>query len=117
MRTRIASGEWQPGSLLPASPRLMHEYEVGRATVQTALAALRAEGLIDMEPGIGVRVRVQHERQVVPVPRGAYVDARMPTPAERAELDIPEGVPVQVVTVGGRVRGVYPSDRVRLSTS
>ncbi|WP_133305764.1 winged helix-turn-helix domain-containing protein, partial [Micromonospora sp. MW-13] len=57
MRTRIASGEWQPGSLLPASPRLMHEYEVGRATVQTALAALRAEGLIDMEPGIGVRVR------------------------------------------------------------
>lgn len=57
------------------------------------------------------------EPERVRVPRGALVSARPPTPGERARMGIPDGVPVQVVTVGGRVRGTYPADRVVLSTA
>ncbi|TCB97603.1 GntR family transcriptional regulator [Micromonospora zingiberis] len=117
LRARIAAGEWPPGALLPAQARLAHEYEVGKATVLAAVAALRAEGLIDVERGVGLRVREPADRERVAVPRGALIVCRPPTPDERARLDIPEGVHVQVVTVGGRVRGVYPGDRVELSTS
>ncbi|WP_432050337.1 GntR family transcriptional regulator [Verrucosispora sp. NA02020] len=114
LRARIAAGEYAPGSLLPSETRLAQEYEVGRGTVRRAVGLLRAEGLVDVASGRGTRVRGQAEREVVSVPRGSMIDSRMPTPDERAELDIPDGVPVQVVTTGGRVRGVYPSDRVRL---
>ncbi|MFI2577671.1 GntR family transcriptional regulator [Streptomyces rochei] len=114
LRARITAGEWPPGALLPPAARIGYDYGVGKATVQAAVTALRAEGVVDVERGVGIRVRVQAEREIVSVPRGALIDARMPTPAERRDLDIPEGVPVQVVTLGGRVRGVHPADRVTL---
>lgn len=117
LRARITSGEWPPGSLLPPAPRLRHEYGVGKATVQAAVAALRAEGLIGLERGIGIRVREPVERRRVAVPRGSTIRARMPTPQERAALDVPEGVPVLVVIIGGRERGPYPADRVDLTVS
>ncbi|MEU7617160.1 winged helix-turn-helix domain-containing protein [Micromonospora rifamycinica] len=114
LRAGILDGTYPPGALLPSETRLSQEHGVGRGTVRRAVAELRAEGLVDAASGRGTRVRSVAERDIVSVPRGALVNARMPTPAERAELDIPEGVPVQVVTVGGRVRGVYPADRVTL---
>ena len=117
LRARVAAGEWPPGSLLPPAPRLRHEYGVGKATVQAAIGALRGEGLIGLERGIGIRVREPAEPVRVAVPRGAQVSARMPTARERADLDVPEGVPVLVVTLGGRVRGVYPADRTVLTLS
>lgn len=117
LRARIVAGEWPPGTLLPPSPRLRHEYGVGKATVQAAIGSLRAEGLIGLERGIGIRVREPVERQRVAVPRGGEVSSRMPTARERADLDVPEGVPVLVVTLGGRVRGVYPADRTVLTLS
>lgn len=49
--------EWQPGDLPPPQPRLRYEYDVGKVTVQSAIAALRAEGLVTVERGVGVRVR------------------------------------------------------------
>lgn len=114
LRARIASGEWTPGSLLPPQPRLRHEYGVGKATLQAAVAALRAEGLVDVERGVGVRVRGEQERETVRVPRGATLISRMPTGQERAELGIPEGVPVMEVRIGGRVQ-MHPADRVVLT--
>ena len=114
LRARIAAGEWPAGGLLPAQARIGHDYGVGKATVQAAVNALRAEGVIDVERGVGIRVREPAERELVAVPRGAEIEARMPTPEERASMGIPEGVPVQVVTTGGRVRGVYPADRITL---
>lgn len=116
LRARIVAGEWPPGSLLPPAPRLRYEYGVGKATVQTALSSLRAEGLIDLERGIGLRVREPVEVQVVKVPRGARTRSRMPTPQERVELDLPEGVPVLLVSFGGRTMR-YPADRTELSHS
>ncbi|MFG2059646.1 GntR family transcriptional regulator [Micromonospora sp. NPDC048930] len=117
MRARIESGEWAPGSLLPPQQRIGHEHGVGKATVEQAVRSLRAEGLIDLERGIGLRVREPIERKRVAVPRGSVVRSRMPTPEERADLGIPEGVPVMVVIVGGRERGPYPADRVDLTVS
>lgn len=117
LRARTASGEFPAGSLLPAAPRLRHEYGVGKATVQKALDTLRAEGLIELDRGIGMRVREPVERRRVSVPRGSLVRARMPTPQERADLDVPEGVPVLIVVLGGRERGPYPADRTDLTFS
>ncbi|MEW2474581.1 GntR family transcriptional regulator [Micromonospora gifhornensis] len=117
LRARIEAGEWPPGALLPPAPRLRHEYGVGKATVKAAVDALRSDGLVDLERGIGMRVREPVVRERVPVPRAALITARPPTPDERASMAIPEGVHVLEVTVGGRVRGVYPADRTALSTA
>ncbi|SCL42159.1 hypothetical protein GA0074692_6841 [Micromonospora pallida] len=78
---------------------------------------LRAEGLVDVASGRGTRVRELVDLERVAVPRGAVTRSRMPTVEERAEMDIPEGVPVLVVILGGRVRGVYPADRAEITHS
>ncbi len=117
LRARIAAGEWPEGGLLPAQARIGYDYGVGKATVQAAVNALRTEGLIDVERGVGIRVRAAAYRERVAVPRGATITSRMPTVDERGELDMPEGVPLLLVVVGGRLRGRYPADRVDLTTS
>lgn len=114
LRARIESGEWRPGALLPPHPRLQHEYAVERATVQRAVADLRQAGLVDVERGIGVRVRERVAEERVRVARGSEVRSRMPTATERAEHGLADGVPVFVVTIGGRSR-VLPGDRTVLT--
>ncbi|MEU7771203.1 GntR family transcriptional regulator [Micromonospora taraxaci] len=116
LRARIEVGEWPPGALLPPAPRLSHEYDLGKATVKRALDSLRADGLVDLDRGIGLRVREPVEVEVVRVPRGARTRSRMPTPAERADMGIPEGVPLLLVTFGGRTTR-YAADRTELSHS
>lgn len=113
LRARILNGTYPPGALLPSETRLSQEHGVGRGTVRRAVAELRAEGLVDAASGRGTRVREAADREIVSVPRGALVSARMPTPEERAGWTS-RRVPVQVVTLGGRVRGVHPADRVTL---
>ncbi|WBB73205.1 GntR family transcriptional regulator [Micromonospora sp. WMMD1128] len=119
LRARIAAGEWPAGGLLPAQSRIGYDYGVGKAAVQAAVGILRNEGLVVTERGYGTRVAVEQELTRVAVPRGAQVRSRMPTEAERAELGIEPGavVPVLVVSLGGRVRGVYAADRVVLTLS
>ncbi|TDC81092.1 GntR family transcriptional regulator [Micromonospora sp. KC606] len=117
LRSRIIAGVYAPSDLLPSETRLSQEYGVGRGTVRRAVSLLRAEGLVDAASGRGTRVREPVELRRESVPRGAIIQARMPTPEERASLGIPEGVPVQVVTVGGRLRGVYPANQFELTTA
>lgn len=117
LRELITSGHIGPGRLLPSSRRLEQEYGVSRETVRRALEVLRREGLVVTESGHGTRVREQQPRDRVPVPRGASVISRPATPEERAEHDVAEGGHVLVVSLGGRVRGVYPTDRVELTCS
>ena len=116
LRARIVSGEWPPGTLLPPQPRLRYEYGVGKATVHAAIGALRAEGLVTVERGVGVRVREVAERQEVSGEPGSTVETRMPTPEERATFQMAEGVPVLVVTAPDGWTDVYPGDahRVRI---
>ncbi|MEU6367315.1 GntR family transcriptional regulator [Streptomyces sp. NPDC046931] len=57
IREAILSGEFPPDSLLPSEAQLMGRYGVSRPTVRNAIAALRAEGLIDVRHGKGSFVR------------------------------------------------------------
>jgi len=57
IREAILSGEFAPDSLLPSEAQLMARYQVSRPTVRNAIAALRAEGLIDVRHGKGSFVR------------------------------------------------------------
>lgn len=115
LRARIAAGEWAPGQLLPSQARLGYDYAVGKATVQAAVTALKAEGLITVERGIGIRVSEPVERRRVSVPRGSSVVSRPATSEERAELGLAVGEHVLVVTLGGRVVGTHPASQVELT--
>ncbi|WP_225074756.1 GntR family transcriptional regulator [Streptomyces sp. CoT10] len=57
IREAILTGEFAPDSLLPSEAQLMARYGVSRPTVRNAIAALRAEGLIDVRHGKGSFVR------------------------------------------------------------
>lgn len=100
LRDAITAGELAPGALLPTERDLAHQYAIGLDTVRDALAVLRAEGLIQTRRGHGSRVREAPELIVVRVNREARIRARMPTEAERARLDLDEGVPVLVIRRG-----------------
>ncbi|MER7876697.1 GntR family transcriptional regulator [Streptomyces solisilvae] len=57
IRSGIAAGEYKPGSPLPSETQLIERYKVSRPTVRKAIAALRAEGLIEVIHGKGSYVR------------------------------------------------------------
>ncbi|WOX10282.1 GntR family transcriptional regulator [Streptomyces sp. N50] len=57
IREAILSGEFAPDAMLPSEAQLMTRYGVSRPTVRNAIAALRAEGLIDVRHGKGSFVR------------------------------------------------------------
>lgn len=62
IRTRIANGDLQAGDLVPSVRSLMRDYGVAIATAQKALSALRAEGYIKPERGVGSLVTTEEER-------------------------------------------------------
>ena len=53
LRTRLADGEFAPGSTLPSEAKLCSEYHVSRNTLRRSLDQLAAEGLIVAQPGRG----------------------------------------------------------------
>ncbi|MFF4695803.1 GntR family transcriptional regulator [Streptomyces chattanoogensis] len=57
IREAILSGEFQAGAPLPSEAQLIERYKVSRPTVRNAVAALRAEGLIEVHHGKGSFVR------------------------------------------------------------
>ena len=89
---------------------------MGKATIKAATDELRTSGLVDLERGIGIRVREAARKERVKVPRGAATEGRMPTDDERRALGLPEGVGVFVVTYGAS-RKIYGQDRVLLTHS
>ena len=50
LKCRITEGLLLPGSRLPSSRVLKDEYQVSLFTINKVLAALREEGLIELEP-------------------------------------------------------------------
>lgn len=113
LRGLIASGELAPGDRLPSEESLTQEWGIARNTVRKAISTLRADGLVDVDPPRPTRVRQRPAETVVEVSAGT-VRSRMPTPAERREHGIAEGVPVLVVEdAKGRVQ-VHPADRTVL---
>lgn len=57
LRQAIKSGEYSPGSTIPALPELMRRYNVARNTVRDAIGALTQEGLVTPMQGVGTVVR------------------------------------------------------------
>jgi GntR family transcriptional regulator len=114
IRADIAAGRLKPGQALPSETRLMQQYELGRVAVRQALGVLRSEGLVVTVKREGTYVRPQVPIERVAVERAAEVTARMPSPDERKEFHIPEGVPVFVVKQPGKRNQVLPADRTIL---
>lgn len=79
IREAILSGEFVPDTLLPSEAQLMTRYSVSRPTVRNAIAALRAEGLIDVRHGKGSFVRsaghpaLTYERRIARTAEGKFV--------------------------------------------
>ena len=107
IRQKISNGDLAPGDKLQSEKYLAEEYDVGRDTIRDALQHLRKEGLIESRRGYRTTVRRSIQREVVVLPSGQSIFARMPTPEECHQHNIVvEGVPVLVVD--GQV---YPADR------
>lgn len=53
MRARIADGTYPPRTRVPSVLQLQAEFGIAAATGQKVHRALRAEGLIYTEPGLG----------------------------------------------------------------
>ena len=62
MRASIISGEWEPGRQIPPEEQLSALYDVSRPTIRQAVAALRTEGLLDVQQGRGSFVRDRQAR-------------------------------------------------------
>ncbi len=57
LRAKIEKGEIPPGAPIPSVNELMRTYGIANATVQKALRPLKAAGLVETRPGVGVFVR------------------------------------------------------------
>ena len=57
LRSKIQSGEWQAGDLIPAESELTRDYRLSRITVRAALDQLVKDGLIDRFAGRGSFVK------------------------------------------------------------
>lgn len=98
LRARIESGALQPGAQLPSVSALTQEFDVAGTTVQKALRALKAAGLVDSKPGKGVFVR-EHKRIIsrsadftAPVPEGTKPKHGPSTAVEVGEAVPPDDV-------------------------
>lgn len=56
---RIADGTYAPGSRVPSVVEIAAEWDVAASTAQKVLAALKAEGLVRSEVGLGTFVADQ----------------------------------------------------------
>ncbi|WP_275785889.1 FadR/GntR family transcriptional regulator [Pararhizobium gei] len=56
LRRAIAAGQFPPGTKLPSEARLSEAHGVSRTVVREAIAALRADGLVEAKQGAGVFV-------------------------------------------------------------
>ncbi|MGW1881286.1 GntR family transcriptional regulator [Streptomyces sp. NPDC001970] len=79
IRESILSSEFDPDAPLPSEAQLIARYKVSRPTVRNAIAALRAEGLIEVRHGKGSFVRSGRQpslsiaRRVGRTSRGRFV--------------------------------------------
>jgi GntR family transcriptional regulator len=57
IRSKIASGEYAAGAVVPSETQLAQEFGVAKMTARGALEVLKAEGLLDARQGRATRVR------------------------------------------------------------
>jgi DNA-binding GntR family transcriptional regulator len=86
LRARLASGEFQPGAVLPSEAALVAEYSVARNTVRRALDQLAEEGLIVTRPGRGRLVAEPGQRVERARPEYQRIAAELREQIESGEL-------------------------------
>jgi GntR family transcriptional regulator len=57
LRTRIQSGEFPPGRVLPSEATLMQQYGIARETARKGVRVLKDEGIVHIVQGRGAYVR------------------------------------------------------------
>jgi 8-oxo-dGTP pyrophosphatase MutT (NUDIX family) len=67
LRTKIASGRWQPDDRLPTMAQLQEQYGVAKGTIGNAIRQLREEGVVITRGASGIYV-AQREEPHVPEP-------------------------------------------------
>jgi DNA-binding transcriptional regulator YhcF (GntR family) len=97
LRDQIIQGELQVGAQLPSGNEMQARGGVTRVTYQHAVDQLRDAGLVVTRAGKGTFVVAVPMLQVVDLSAGDEVSARVPTEAEREQLDTGLS-PVLVVT-------------------
>lgn len=110
LRALITGGELPPGTYLASEVRLAQDYAVGRDSVRSAIALLRAEGLVETRRPGGTRVR-STERTEVEVELGSTVYYRAASADERMSLGLSSGGHVAVVTSPDGESATYVADR------
>ena len=63
IRERIEKGEYAAGERIPSVLALVEEFGVTQVTIRKAIAALREDGWIRTETGMGSYVLTEKERQ------------------------------------------------------
>lgn len=96
LRDEIMSGDLPPGDKVPSTQQLKDRFGASNATVQKALQALKAEGLVVGRAGAAVTVRAHRQRTMRP--------AASVAPA-------PPGQPYRWITEAG-TRGVRARSRL-----
>ncbi len=75
LRTRVSSGTYAAGRVLPSESEMSAEFGVSRVTIRKALEILRDEGLVDARQGFGWFVAGKQVRQ--PLGRLATIEDQM----------------------------------------
>lgn len=104
LRDRIAAGEYDADSQLPAKKALMARYGAALATVDAALDVLRQEGRIETVQGSGTFLRKPPEPE--PSPELAAIIKRLEAVENRTERL--EGMEVNLMELYGKSGHDYP---------
>jgi GntR family transcriptional regulator len=62
LRRRILAGEYPPRSTIPAVPRLMQQYDIGRNTALRVIYTLAEQGLVIIKKSKGTYVVPPEDR-------------------------------------------------------
>ncbi|MBB3713568.1 DNA-binding FadR family transcriptional regulator [Limimaricola variabilis] len=84
LREQIEAGRYAPGDRLPSEAQLTREFDVSRTVVREAVAALRADRLVEPRQGAGVFVLAPRETVSPPFQKIDY--AKISTVLEMLEL-------------------------------
>jgi GntR family transcriptional repressor for pyruvate dehydrogenase complex len=116
LRSRILSGEWPPGTKLPAIERLAVEVGVSRTVAREAVKALATQGLLQVVHGHGTVVAPSTNRPVIEALRfgmrqhadlAGIVEVRLALEVEAASLAAERRTDQDVAHLRRALDGMY----------
>ena len=74
VRSLVSSGRLKPGDRLPSVRQMAAELEVNMMTVSKAYTRLEADGVLERERGLGMRVPETTSRDLAAVPKASVAE-------------------------------------------